>query len=81
MSSGTRNKSRFFTGNDQTNRDRVQEAMKLHAILSNGEIDVSDINISEMDPDDIRSELRRVYTQLQILKNKTIRKDNPHISK
>lgn len=29
--------------------------MKLHAaILSNGEIDVSDINLAEMDPDDIR---------------------------
>lgn len=28
-----------------------------------------------------QTELRRVYTQLQILKNKSIRKDNPHISK
>ena len=79
------------------------------AILSNGEVDISDVNITDMDPEDIRvskncfysifqffrfslsllyllflfmqSELRRVYTQLQVLKNKTMRKDNPHISK
>nr|XP_046916321.1 probable G-protein coupled receptor 158 [Dermatophagoides farinae] len=51
------------------------------AILSNGEIDIGEINLSDMDPEDIRAELRRVYTQLQVLKNKSIRKDNPHISK
>ncbi|XP_054168209.1 probable G-protein coupled receptor 158 [Oppia nitens] len=62
--------------------DPVPEAMKLHsAILSNGEIDIGDINLADMDPEDIRSELRRVYTQLQVLRNKTMRKDNPHISK
>ncbi|CAG2118272.1 unnamed protein product [Medioppia subpectinata] len=56
--------------------------MKLHsAILSNGEVDIGDINLADMDPEDIRSELRRVYTQLQVLRNKTMRKDNPHISK
>uniref|UniRef100_A0AAN0LVY7 G-protein coupled receptor 3 n=1 Tax=Polyphagotarsonemus latus TaxID=1204166 RepID=A0AAN0LVY7_9ACAR len=80
ISKSTQNKSRFFTG--QQARDRVPEAMKLHAaILSNGEIDVSDINLSDMDPEDIRNELRRVYTQMQVLKNKTICKENPHISK
>ncbi|KAJ9588370.1 hypothetical protein L9F63_018296 [Diploptera punctata] len=30
---------------------------------------------------DIRAELKRLYTQLEVLKNKTIRADNPHISK
>ncbi|CAN7980565.1 unnamed protein product [Ixodes pacificus] len=29
----------------------------------------------------LQAELRRVYTQLQVLRNKTMRKDNPHISK
>lgn len=56
--------------------------MKLHsAVLSNGELDIGEINLADMDPDEIRSELRRIYTQLQILKNNTMRKDNPHISK
>jgi G protein-coupled receptor 158 len=56
--------------------------MKLHsAVLSNGELDIADINLADMDPEEIRSELRRIYTQFQILKNKTMRKDNPHISK
>ena len=60
----------------------MPEAMKLHsAVLSNGELDIADINLADMDPEEIRSELRRIYTQFQILKNKTMRKDNPHISK
>ncbi|GIZ04911.1 probable G-protein coupled receptor 158 [Caerostris extrusa] len=59
-------------------RDHVPEAMKLHeAIASNGDVDFSDINLADMDPEDIRTELRRVYTQLQILKNITMRKGNP----
>ncbi|KAL1482982.1 hypothetical protein MTO96_033448 [Rhipicephalus appendiculatus] len=59
-----------------------QENLKLHeAVLSNGEVDIADINLADMDPEDIRAELRRVYTQLQVLRNKTMRKDNPHISK
>lgn len=62
--------------------DTLPDAINIHsAILSNGEIDIGEINLTDMDPEDIRSELRRVYTQLQILKNKSIRKDNPHISK
>jgi hypothetical protein len=28
-----------------------------------------------------QAELKRLYTQLEVLKNKTIRADNPHISK
>ncbi|XP_053200998.1 probable G-protein coupled receptor 158 [Panonychus citri] len=75
-----RNRSRYFSTAE--GRDRVSKVMKLHAaILSNGEVDIGDINLADMDPEDIRSELRRVYTQLQILRNKTMRKDNPHISK
>ncbi len=37
--------------------------------------------LTQQTPFSEQSELRRVYTQLQILKNKSIRKDNPHISK
>ena len=75
-----KNRSRYFSACDVENR--VPEAMKLHsAVLSNGELNIADINLADMDPEEIRSELRRIYTQFQILKNKTLRKDNPHISK
>ncbi|XP_074662488.1 metabotropic glycine receptor-like [Tubulanus polymorphus] len=60
----------------------LPESMKLHVgVSSNGDVDVGEINLSEMDPEDIRAELKRLYTQLQIYKTKTMRKDNPHISK
>ena len=76
----SKKRSRYFSSCDVENR--VPEAMKLHsAVLSNGELDIGEINLADMDPDEIRSELRRIYTQLQILKNNTMRKDNPHISK
>nr|KAG5713631.1 hypothetical protein BaRGS_024679 [Batillaria attramentaria] len=58
------------------------ETMKLNVgISSNGDVDVGEISLTEMDPEDIRAELKRLYTQLQIYKTKTMRKDNPHISK
>ncbi|CAG7687436.1 unnamed protein product [Allacma fusca] len=47
----------------------------------NGDLDLAEVNLADMDPQDIRSELKRVYTQLELLRNKTMRKDNPHISK
>lgn len=60
----------------------AQETMKLNiGISSNGDVDVGEINLADMDPEDIRAELKRLYTQLQIYKTKTMRKDNPHISK
>ncbi|XP_055709770.1 probable G-protein coupled receptor 158 isoform X3 [Phlebotomus papatasi] len=46
-----------------------------------GDPDIGDLSLSEMNPEDIRAELKRLYTQLEILKNKTLRQDNPHISK
>ncbi|KAL1124190.1 hypothetical protein AAG570_001960, partial [Ranatra chinensis] len=46
-----------------------------------GDIDVAEVNLSDMNPEEIRAELKRLYTQLEILKNKTIRQNNPHISK
>ncbi|XP_064471435.1 metabotropic glycine receptor-like [Ornithodoros turicata] len=75
----TEHRSRHFSSYDP---DPHPENLKLHeAVLSNGEVDIADINLADMDPEDIRAELRRVYTQLQVLRNKTMRKDNPHISK
>lgn len=50
-------------------------------VSSNGDVDIGDITIGDMDPEDIRAELKRLYTQLQVLRTKTMRKDNPHISK
>ena len=34
-----------------------------------------------MDHGEIRMELKRLYSQMQVLKTKAMRKDNPHISK
>lgn len=31
--------------------------------------------------EEVRAELKRLYVELQILRNKTLRTDNPHISK
>ncbi|XP_065357902.1 metabotropic glycine receptor isoform X3 [Calliphora vicina] len=52
-----------------------------YAGLCLGDPDIGELTISEMSPEDIRAELKRLYTQLEILKNKTLRQDNPHISK
>lgn len=49
--------------------------------LSAGDPDIGEVTLSEMNPEEIRKELKRLYTQLEILKNKTLRLDNPHISK
>lgn len=45
------------------------------------DLDFAEVSLAEMDPQDIKMELKRVYTQLELLRNKTMRKDNPHISK
>ncbi|XP_025405650.1 probable G-protein coupled receptor 158 [Sipha flava] len=43
--------------------------------------DFRDMNISEMTADEIREEFNRVYVQMGLLRDKTICKKNPHISK
>lgn len=48
---------------------------------NNSDVDVGEITLADMSPDDIRAELKRLYLQLEILKSKTICRDNPHISK
>ncbi|KAJ1519965.1 hypothetical protein ONE63_004199 [Megalurothrips usitatus] len=45
------------------------------------DVDVTEITLKDMNPDDIRAELKRLYTQLEILRNKQMRHNNPHISK
>lgn len=49
--------------------------------LSAADPDIGEVTLSEMNPEEIRKELKRLYTQLEILKNKSLRLDNPHISK
>lgn len=48
---------------------------------NNSDADVGEVTLADMSPDDIRAELKRLYMQLEIFKNKTICRDNPHISK
>lgn len=44
-------------------------------------MDVGEVTLADMSPDDIRAELKRLYLQLELFKSRTIIKDNPHISK
>ncbi|KAL5005951.1 hypothetical protein ScPMuIL_017109 [Solemya velum] len=74
-------RSRAYSSSDVQD-NTAPETMKLNVgISSNGDVDVGEISLAEMDPEDIRAELKRLYTQLQIYKTRTMRKDNPHISK
>ncbi|KAJ1374706.1 hypothetical protein KIN20_037456 [Parelaphostrongylus tenuis] len=54
---------------------------KLRDNILNGTIDFAEVPIAEMNPEDIRAELKRVYTQLRMYKLKNLYQDNPHISK
>ncbi|KAK9709583.1 7 transmembrane sweet-taste receptor of 3 GCPR [Popillia japonica] len=49
--------------------------------VNNSDVEVGEVTLADMSPDDIRAELKRLYMQLEIFKNKTICRDNPHISK
>ena len=47
------NRSRHLSSFDV--QDHLPGAMRMQtAILSNGEVDISDVNITDMDPEDIR---------------------------
>ncbi|CAB3410526.1 unnamed protein product [Caenorhabditis bovis] len=54
---------------------------KLRDNILNGTIDFAEVPIVDMNPEDIRAELKRVYTQLRMYKLKNLYQDNPHISK
>ncbi|CAF1595854.1 unnamed protein product [Rotaria magnacalcarata] len=73
---------------DHSGRDRFRSVpdgveptdliTKLHL---NGDIEFGELNLRDMDPEEIRAELKRLYTSLHVLKTKTMRKDNPHLTK
>ncbi|KAK3599047.1 hypothetical protein CHS0354_012535 [Potamilus streckersoni] len=74
-------RNRAYSSSDVPD-NTAPETLKLNVgISSNGDVDVGDVSLADMDPEDIRAELKRLYTQLQIYKTRNMRKDNPHISK
>lgn len=74
-------RNRAYSSSD-VQENMSPESMKLNVgISSNGDVDVAEISLADMDPEDIRAELKRLYTQLQVYKTRIMRKDNPHISK
>lgn len=82
---------KFYSVTSETNRrtltmsgssGRAHPSLaKLRDNLINGTIDFAEIPIVDMNPEDIRAELKRVYTQLRMYKLKNLYQDNPHISK
>ncbi|XP_074029464.1 G-protein coupled receptor 158 smog isoform X1 [Leptinotarsa decemlineata] len=48
---------------------------------NNSDVEVGEVTLADMNPEDIRAELKRLYLQLEIFKSKTICRDNPHVSK
>lgn len=60
----------------------LQDASRLQqAMLSSSALDFGVIHLADMDPDEIKAELKRVYAQCEMLQTKLMRRDNPHISK
>ncbi|CDW57087.1 hypothetical protein TTRE_0000537201 [Trichuris trichiura] len=54
---------------------------KLRDRILNGTLDFAELPISDMNPEDIRAELKRVYTQLRMFKLTNMYAENPHIQK
>lgn len=48
---------------------------------AHGEFAVEDLNLIDMEPEEIRSELKRLYTQIHMFKSKSVKVNNPHIMK
>ncbi|UJR20809.1 hypothetical protein I4U23_023921 [Adineta vaga] len=61
--------------------DGVEPGELVAKLQSNGDIEFGELNIRDMDPEEIRAELKRLYSSLHVLKTKTMRKDNPHLTK
>ncbi|CAF2827363.1 unnamed protein product [Rotaria sp. Silwood2] len=72
-----------YTGRDRFRSlpDGVETTDLVTKLQSNGDIEFGELNIRDMDPEEIRAELKRLYTSLHVLKTKTMRKDNPHLTK
>ncbi|CAD5207184.1 unnamed protein product [Bursaphelenchus okinawaensis] len=80
VNSDTNRRSLSMSGTGNSSRAHPSLA-KLRDNLINGTIDFAEIPIIDMNPEDIRAELKRVYTQLRMYKLKNLYQDNPHISK
>jgi hypothetical protein len=79
---GSESNRRTLTMSGAGNSGRAHPSLaKLRDNLINGTIDFAEVPIIDMNPEDIRAELKRVYTQLRMYKLKNLYQDNPHISK
>ncbi|CAF0741892.1 unnamed protein product [Adineta steineri] len=72
-----------FAGRDRVRSvvDGAEPADLISKLHSNGDVEFGELNLRDMDPEEIRAELKRLYTSLHVLKTKTMRKDNPHLTK
>lgn len=61
-------------GNEHPDSIRFQIGM-----FGKSDFDNGNINFGEVEPEEIRSELKRLYTQLHVYKTKSVKKDNPHL--
>ncbi|XP_055357952.1 probable G-protein coupled receptor 158 [Paramacrobiotus metropolitanus] len=71
----------FRKNQAQGTQGRPAEMEKLHDGIFAGDLELNQIPLANMDHGEIRMELRRLYAQMQVLKTKAMRQDNPHISK
>ncbi|KAG5676872.1 hypothetical protein PVAND_006678 [Polypedilum vanderplanki] len=71
----------YFQHRQGANESSNHHGLSGYAGICIGDPEIGDLTISEMSPEEIRSELKRLYTQLEYLKNKTLCQGNPHISK
>ncbi|EFO27995.2 hypothetical protein LOAG_00471 [Loa loa] len=78
VSSGNTRRTQTLVG---TGSKAHPSLAKLRDNLLNGTIDFAEVPIVDMNPEDIRAELKRVYTQLRMYKLKNLYQDNPHISR
>ena len=45
---------------------QIHAGTRFQAIVGNGELDIAELSLADMDIEDIRAELRRAYTQLEV---------------
>ncbi|XP_065570362.1 metabotropic glycine receptor-like isoform X2 [Artemia franciscana] len=71
-----------------TNDHQIPEVFLLNEARSidvyvkhNGEVDVKEEEFVDMDPDVVKAELKRVYTQLYVLRSRSVLSNNPHLIK
>ena len=75
MTSGDNRRALTLSGVGSSGRAHPSLA-KLHDNLINGTIDFTEVPVADMNPEDIRAELKRVYTQLRMYKLKNAYQDN-----